>query len=83
MSHHPDPKQLQASHHLSRVDAYVNFVTNIAVSPAVTLQEVKDATAAVETLECLARVIATQNGMRLEKMSLSTNRSNRSCQYMA
>ena len=31
MSRHPDPKQSQASHHLSRVDAYVNFVTNNAV----------------------------------------------------
>ena len=60
MSRHPDPKQSQASHHLSRVDAYVNFVTNNAVPPAVTLQEVKDATAADETLESLARVIATQ-----------------------
>ena len=49
MSRHPDPKQSQASHHLSRVDAYVNFVTNNAVPPAVTLQEVKNATAADET----------------------------------
>jgi len=31
MSRYPDPKQSQASHHLSRVDAYVNFVTNNAV----------------------------------------------------
>ena len=60
MSRHPDPKQSQASHHLSRVDAYVNFVTNNAIPPAVTLQEVKDATAADETLQRLARVIATQ-----------------------
>ena len=41
MSRHPDPKQSQASHHFSRVDAYVNVVTNNAVPPAVTLQEVK------------------------------------------
>ena len=60
MSRHPDPKQSQASHHVSRVDAYVNFVTNNAVPPAITLQEVKDATAADETLQRLARVIATQ-----------------------
>ena len=60
MSRHSDPKQSQASHHLSRVDAYVNFVTNNAVPPAITLQEVKDATAADEALQCLARVIATQ-----------------------
>ena len=60
MSRHPDPKQSQASHHLSRVDAYVNFATNNAVPLAVTLQEVKDATAADETLQRLARVIATQ-----------------------
>ena len=60
-SRHPDPKQSQASHHLSKVDAYVNFLTNNAVSPAVTLQEVKDATAADATSQRLARVIATQN----------------------
>ena len=60
MSRHPDHKQSQASHHLSRVDAYVNFVTNNAVPPAITLQEVKDATAADETLQRLAQVIATQ-----------------------
>ena len=60
MNRYPDPKQLQVSHHLSRVDAYVNFVTNNAVSPAVMLQEVKDATAADGTLQSLARVIATQ-----------------------
>ena len=46
MSRHPDPKQSQASRHLSRVNVYVNFVTNNAVPPAVTLQEVIDATAA-------------------------------------
>ena len=60
MSRHPHPKQSEASHHLSRVDGYVNFVTNNAVPPAVTLQGVKDATAADETLHHLARVIATQ-----------------------
>ena len=60
LSRHPDLKQSQASDHLSRVDAYVNFVTNNAVPPAVTLQEVKDATAADKTLQRLARVIATQ-----------------------
>ena len=60
MSRHPDLKQSQASHHVSRVDAYVNFVTSNAVPPAVTLQEVNDATAADETLQRLARVIATQ-----------------------
>ena len=60
MSRHPDPKQSDASHHLSRVDAYVNFITNNAVPPTVTLQGVKDATAADETLQRLARVIATQ-----------------------
>ena len=81
MSHHPDPKQSQASDHLSRVDAYVNFVTNNAVPPAVTLQEVKDATSADETLQCLARVIATQKWHEARKMSVSTNRSNRSCHY--
>ena len=59
MSRHPDPKQSQASNHLSRVDAYINFVTKNAVPHAVTLQ-VKDATAADETLQSLARVIATQ-----------------------
>ena len=60
MSRHPVPKQSQASHHLSRVDAYINFVTNNAVPPAITLQELKGATAADETLQRLARVIATQ-----------------------
>ncbi|KAL9985897.1 hypothetical protein ACROYT_G008350 [Oculina patagonica] len=60
MSRHPDPKQSQSSNHLSRVDAYIHFVTNNAVPHAVTLQEVKDATAADETLQSLARVIATQ-----------------------
>jgi len=60
MSRHPDPKQSQASHNLSRVDAYVNFVTNNAIPPAITLQEVKDATAADETLQRLAQVITTQ-----------------------
>ena len=44
MSRHPDPKQSKATHHLSRVDAYVNFVTNNAVP----------------LLQRLARVIATQ-----------------------
>ena len=48
---HPDPKQSQNPSHLSRVDAYINFVTTIAVPPAVTLQEVKHATAADETLQ--------------------------------
>ena len=57
MSRHPDPKQSQNPSHLSRVDAYINFVTTNAVPPAVTLQEVKDATAADETLQSLARVI--------------------------
>ena len=38
ISRHPDLKQSQASHHVSRVDAYVNFVTSNAVPPAVTLQ---------------------------------------------
>ncbi len=60
MSRHPDPKQSQASNHLSRVDAYINFVTNNAVPHAVTLQELKDATAADETVQKLAKVIATQ-----------------------
>ena len=55
MSRHPDPKQSQNPSHLSRVDAYINFVTTNAVSPAVTLQEVKD-----ETLQGLARVISGQ-----------------------
>ena len=60
MSRHPDPKQSQNPSHLSRVDAYINFVTTNAVPPAVTLQEVKDATAADETLQSLARVITNQ-----------------------
>ncbi len=60
MSRHPDPKQSKFTNHLSRVDAYINFVTNNAVPHAVTLQEEKDATAADETLQSLARVIATQ-----------------------
>ena len=60
LSRHPDPKQSQASHHLSRVDAYVNFVLIMPSAPAVALQEVKDATAADEKLQRLAPVIATQ-----------------------
>jgi len=60
MNRHPDPKQSQNPSHLSRVDAYLNFVTTDAVPPAVTLQEVKDATAADETLQSLARVITNQ-----------------------
>ena len=40
MSRHPDPKLSQKPSHLSRVDAYINFVTTNAVPPAVTLQEV-------------------------------------------
>ena len=59
-SRHLDPKQLQASHYPSTVDAYFNFVTKNAVLPAITLQEVKDTTTADETLQNLARVIATQ-----------------------
>ena len=81
MSRHPDPKQSQASHHLSRVDVYVNLVTSNAVPPAVTLHEVNDKTAADETLQRLVRVIEPKSGTRLEKMSVSTDRSNRSCQY--
>ena len=60
MSCHPDPKQSQNPSHLPRVDAYINFVTTNAVPPAVTLQEVKDATATDETLQSLARVIPNQ-----------------------
>ena len=60
MSRHPDPKQSQTPCHLSRIDAYVNFVTTNAVPSAVTLQEIKDATATDETLQNLARVITTQ-----------------------
>ena len=59
-SRHPDPKQSQNPSHLSRVNAYINFVTTNAVPPAVTLQEVKDVTAADETLQSLAKVIANQ-----------------------
>ena len=51
MSRHPDPKQSKTPSRLSRVDAYVNFVTTNAMPPAVALQEVKDATAADETLQ--------------------------------
>ena len=57
MSRHPDPKQSQTPCHLSRIDAYVNFVTTNAVPSAVTLQEIKDAAAKDDTLENLARVI--------------------------
>ncbi|XP_015759061.1 PREDICTED: uncharacterized protein LOC107338341 [Acropora digitifera] len=60
MTRHTDPKQSQNFSHLSRVDAYINFVTTYVVPPAVTLQEVKDATAADETLQNLARVITNQ-----------------------
>ena len=60
MSCHPDPKQSQTPRHLSRVDAYVNFVITNAMPSAVTLQEIKDATATDETLQNLARVITTQ-----------------------
>ena len=60
MTRHPDPMQSQNLSHLSRVDAYINFVTTYVVPPAVTLQEVKDATAADETLQNLARVITNQ-----------------------
>ena len=60
MSRHPDPKQSQTPRHLSRVDAYVNFVITNAMPSAVTLQEIKDATATDETLQNLARVITTQ-----------------------
>ena len=52
MSRHPDFKQSKIPSRLSRVDDY-------AVPPAVTLQEVKDATAADETLQTLAKVITT------------------------
>lgn len=57
MSRHPDPKQSQTPRHLSIVDAYVNFVITNAMPSAVTLQEIKDATATDETLQNLARVI--------------------------
>ena len=60
MSRHPDPKQSQAPCHLSRIDAYVNFVTTNVLPSAVTLQEIKDATATDETLQNLARLITTQ-----------------------
>ena len=60
MSCHPDPKQSQTPRHLLRVDAYVNFVITNAMPSAVTLQEIKDATATDETLQNLARVITTQ-----------------------
>ena len=60
MSRHPDPKQSQTPRHLSRVDAYVNFVITNAMPSAVTLQEIKDATATDETLQNQARVITTQ-----------------------
>ena len=60
MSPHPDPKQSQNPSHSSRVDAYINLLTTNAVPPAATLQEVKDATAADETLQSLARVITNQ-----------------------
>ena len=58
MSRHPDPKKNPS--HLSRVDAYIKFITTNTVPPAVTVQEVKDATAADETLQSLARVITNQ-----------------------
>ena len=60
MSRHSDPKQSQNPSHLSRLDAYINFVTTNAVPPSVTLQEVKDSIAADETLQSLARVITNQ-----------------------
>jgi len=60
MSRHPDPERLQSHSHLSRIAAYVNFVTTYAVPCAVTLQEVKDATATDETLQNVAKVITTQ-----------------------
>ena len=60
MTRHTDPKQSQNFSHLSRVDAYINFVTTYVVPPAVTLQEVKGATAADETLQNLAWVITNQ-----------------------
>ena len=60
MSRHPDPKQSKTPSRFSRVDAYVNFVTTYAVPPAVTLQEVKDATAADKALQSLAKVVTTQ-----------------------
>ena len=58
MTRHPE--QSQNFSHLSRVDAYTNFVTTYVVPPAVTLQKVKDATTADETLQNLARVITNQ-----------------------
>ena len=60
MSRHPDPKLSQKPSHLSRVDACINFVTTNAVPSAITLQEVKDATAADEAFQSLARVITNQ-----------------------
>ena len=60
MSRHPDFKQSKTPGRLSRVDAYVNFVTTNAVPPAITLEEIKDATAADETLQTLAKVITSQ-----------------------
>ncbi|KAK3752456.1 hypothetical protein QZH41_007498 [Actinostola sp. cb2023] len=53
-------KHSTSPNHLSRVDSYVNFVTANAVSNAVTLQEIQDATAKYHTLHNLAKVIATQ-----------------------
>ena len=67
MSRHTDPKQSQNPSHLSRVDAYINFVTTNAVPPAVTLQEVKDARAADETLQSLARVITNRRWREVGK----------------
>ena len=68
MSRHPDSKQSQTTSHLSRIDAYVNFVTTNAVLSAVTFQDrVKDTTAADETLQNLARVITSQKWYEVGK----------------
>ncbi|KAJ7375806.1 hypothetical protein OS493_038670 [Desmophyllum pertusum] len=68
MSRHPDSKQSQTTSHLSRIDAYVNFVTTNAVPSAVTFQDrVKDVTAADETLQNLARVITSQKWYEVGK----------------
>ena len=60
MSRHPDPEHSQSRSHLSRIAACVSFVTTYAVPCAVTLQEVKDATATDETLQNVAKVITTR-----------------------
>lgn len=67
MSRHPDPNHSNPSHHTSRIDAYVKFVTTNAVPSAMTLQEIQDATSVDVTLKKLSEVIMNQKWYNIDE----------------